>query len=75
MIVLGPVAVRVAYELTMAVFSVLDGIKETNRLLRAGAVSRSGGPQPHARPMHTPSDGEDSPPRHYPGGYDPIHKA
>ena len=75
MIVLGPIAVRIAYELTMAVFSVLDGIKETNRLLRAGAASRTNNPQPHTRPMHAPRDGEEAQPRHYPGGYDPLHKA
>ena len=75
MIVLGPIAVRVAYELTMTVFSVLDGIKETNRLLRAGAATRTNGPQPHTRPMHAPRDGEEAQPRHYPGGYDPLHKA
>ncbi|MBE0600808.1 MAG: hypothetical protein IH607_03410 [Firmicutes bacterium] len=75
MIVLGPIAVRVAYELTMAVFSVLDGIKETNRLLRAGAASRSGGPQPQVRPMHPAQDGAGGPPKQYPGGYDPLHKS
>ena len=75
MIVLGPIAVRVAYELTMAVFSVLDGIKETNRLLRAGAASRSGGPQPHARPMHPSHEADDGQVKHYPGGYDPLHKS
>ncbi len=75
MIVLGPIAVRVAYELIMALFSVLDGIKETNRLLRAGAASRSGGPQPHARPMHPSQDGAEGQVKHYPGGYDPLHKA
>lgn len=75
MIVLGPVAVRVAYELTMAVFSVLNGIKETNRLLREGAASRGGGTQPYARPIHTAHGGNDEQPRHYPGGYDPLHKA
>jgi hypothetical protein len=74
MIVLGPIAVRVAYELTMAVFSVLEGIKETNRLLRAGAASRGSIPQQHMRPMH-PQDGDDAQIRHYPGGYDPLHKS
>lgn len=75
MIVLGPIAVRVAYELTMAVFSVLDGIKETNRLLRAGAVAHTGGQQPHARPMHPSYEANDGQPKHYPGGYDPLHKS
>ncbi len=73
MIVLGPIVVRVGYELTMAVFSVLDGIKETNRLLRAGAAGRTSQPQPHTRPMY-PQDGEMGQPKRYPGGYDPLHK-
>ena len=74
MMVLGPVAVRVAYELTMAVFSVLQGIKETNRLLRAGAAGRITAPQPRTRPIHPQQDGEEPQEKHYPGGYDPIHK-
>jgi len=38
--ILGPVAVRLVYELIMMLFSIHDGIMETNRLLR-------GGTQPH----------------------------
>ncbi|MBN1778159.1 MAG: DUF4282 domain-containing protein [Clostridiales bacterium] len=77
MIVLGPIAVRIAYELIMLIFSIHDGIKETNRLLRTGAISMKSSPQPHARPMHPPQAGDEQSdhPRHYPGGYDPIHKA
>ena len=75
MIVLGPVAVRIAYELIMLIFSIHDGIKETNRLLRSGAVSGKTSPQPHARSMHSPQDGDDTGHKQYPGGYDPIHKA
>ena len=74
MIVLGPIAVRVAYELTIALFSVLDGIKETNRLLRAGAAGRTTAPQPRTRPIHPQQDGDEQSEKHYPGGYDPIHK-
>lgn len=73
MIVLGPVAVRVAYELTMAVFSVLEGIKETNRLLREGAGARSV-PKPRSGLIHPAQDGDEPQEKHYPGGYDPIHK-
>jgi len=76
MTVLGPLGVRVAYELILMLFSVLDGIKETNRLLRAGAAPRAGVPQSHARPMHPQAGNEPhaDEQKHYPGGYDAMHK-
>ncbi len=87
MIVLGPIGVRIAYELIMMLFSIHDNILETNRLLRGGAQPRSAvQPQPqqaqqpqYVRPAHR-ADGQGSPetppeqPRHYPGGYDPMNR-
>ena len=72
MIVLGPH--RRARRLRAdhdACFRCRTGIKETNRLLRAGAASRGSIPQQHMRPMH-PQAGDDAQIRHYPGGYDPL---
>ena len=78
MIVLGPVAVRVAYELVLMLFSIHDGVRETNRLLKSGVGARGSAPQAYARPGHTPQEQGEEPhaeqPKHYPGGYDPLHK-
>jgi hypothetical protein len=82
MFVLGPLAARIAYELIMMLFSIHDGIEETNRLLRGGAQQRPSAPQQYAKPMHAPQPEvkggqEEVPPeqpKHYPGGYDPMHR-
>ena len=85
-IVLGPLAARIAFELIMMLFSIHDGIRETNRLLRGGAQPRGGAPQQYGRPMRSRQpegrgrqepDQPDQPdqPRHYPGGYDPMHRS
>ena len=90
--ILGPVAVRLVYELIMMLFSIHDGIMETNRLLRGGAqphgnppqpppqygrAPRYGGERPRQQPMH-PAPGQEGAqpeqPKHYPTGYDPMHR-
>ena len=58
--VLAPIGIRMAYELIMMLFSIHDGIMETNRLLRGGNPSRERAPrQPHYG--RTPEYGEDEP--------------
>lgn len=79
-LVLGPIAVRIIYELIMMLFSIHDGIVETNSLLRGGAQPRGNVPPQYGRAMHTrqheAEGGETQPdqPKHYPGGYDPMHR-
>ena len=81
MTVLAPIVIRMVYELIMMMFSIHNGIMETNRLLRGGAQPvRNAAPQQYQRPMH-PQQPEAAPeptrpeqPRHYPGGYDPMHR-
>jgi hypothetical protein len=80
MMILGPLAVRVVYELIMMLFSIHDGIRETNRLLRGGAQPGGGAPQQYGRPMRRSEARDDrgqpqpEQPKHYPGGYDPMHR-
>ena len=80
MMVFGPVVVRMVYELIMMLFSIHNGIMETNRLLRSGAQPVRNAPRQHARPMHPqqPEGGQEErrpeQPKHYPGGYDPMHR-
>jgi hypothetical protein len=80
MAVFGPVVVRMVYELIMMLFSIHNGIMETNRLLRGGARPRDNAPQQYARPMHQqqPEGGMEErrpeQPKRYPGGYDPMHR-
>ncbi len=81
MIVLGPVGIRIAYELVMMLFSIHDGIAETNRLLRGGGQPRTAAaPQQYGHPVqradgrvHTEASAPEQP-RHYPGGYDPMNR-
>ncbi len=51
MMILGPIGVRMAYELIMMLFSIHDGIMETNRLLRGGAQPRGTMPQQPQQPQ------------------------
>ena len=75
MMVLGPLAVRIGYELVMIVASIHDGIRETNRLLRSGAQPRGGAPSQFGRPAYHPQpENQGEQPRRYPGGYDPMHR-
>lgn len=91
MAVLGPIAVRLVYELIMMLFSIRDGIMETNRLLQNGvgparrAASRppqapQAPQQEYAVPSYPPQQPADTaeerhePPKHYPGGYDPMRR-
>lgn len=78
MAVIGPIVVRMVYELIMMLFSIHNGIMETNRLLRGGAQPGQGAPRTSNRPMHAPQDAQEDEqpeqPRHYPGGYDPMHR-
>lgn len=78
MAVIGPIVVRMVYELIMMLFSIHNGIMETNRLLRGGAQPGQNTPHPYNRPMHAPQDAQPEvqpeQPKHYPGGYDPMHR-
>lgn len=81
MMVLGPIVIRIAYELVMMLASIHDGIRETNRLLRSGAqMPRGSVPPQYGRATRAPqqdSRGEEmqpEQPKHYPGGYDPLHR-
>lgn len=87
MIVAAPILIRMTYELIMMLFSIHDGIMETNRLLRGGAQPPTGwtqqpkapAPQQYGRQMRRaePMQEEMPPeqPRQYPGGYDPMHRS
>jgi hypothetical protein len=80
MIVVAPILIRMAYELIMMLFSIHNGIMETNRLLRGGAQPLKGSaPQQYGRQMrHAEPAQEEAPseqPRQYPGGYDPMHRS
>lgn len=80
MMVVGPFVVRILTESMMIFISILDQMKETNRLLRSGAQPRGSAPQQYGRPMHPqqPEGSGEEPqpeqPKHYPGGYDPMHR-
>jgi len=87
MIVIAPILIRMTYELIMMLFSIHNGIMETNRLLRGGAQPSSGwtqqprgsAPQQYSRQMRRPEPAQEEmppeQPRHYPGGYDPMHRS
>ena len=80
MMILAPIVIRMVYELIMMLFSIHNGIMETNRLLRGGAQPRAGASHPYGGSMRR-AEGraaqEEAPPeqsKQYPGGYDPMHR-